>query len=75
MQANFAARCSWCFRTFAAFVFAALTLFFAPIAHAQTTVNYTTQTGNFNSLLTERNNNPPYAGTYNNGATELASIS
>ena len=30
------------------------------------------QTGNFNSLLTERNNNPPYAGTYNNGATELA---
>ncbi len=36
------------------------------------TVTYTTQTGNFNSLLTERNNNPPYAGTYNNGATELA---
>lgn len=29
------------------------------------------QTGNFNSLLNERNNNPPYAGTYNNGATEL----
>jgi fibronectin-binding autotransporter adhesin len=72
MQANFAARWSWCFRTFAAFVFAALTLIFSPITHAQTTVNYTTQTGNFNSLLTERNNNPPYAGTYNNGATELA---
>lgn len=36
------------------------------------TVTYTMQTGNFNSLLTERNNNPPYAGTYNNGATELA---
>ena len=36
------------------------------------TVTYTMQTGNFNSLQTERNNNPPYAGTYNNGATELA---
>ena len=72
MQANFAARWSRCFRADAAFVFASLTLFFAPIARAQTTVNYTTQTGNFNSLLTERNNNPPYAGTYNNGATELA---
>ena len=35
------------------------------------TVNYTMQTGNFNSLQTERNNNPPYAGTYNNGATEI----
>ena len=40
-------------------------------AHAAT-VDYTTQTGNFNSLLTEKNNNPPYAGTYDNGATELA---
>ena len=36
------------------------------------TVTYTMQTGNFNSLQTERNNNPPYSGTYNNGATELA---
>ena len=38
------------------------------------TVTYTMQTGNFNSLQTERNNNPPYAGTYNynNGSTELA---
>jgi autotransporter-associated beta strand protein len=35
------------------------------------TVNYTMQTGNFNSLQTERNNNPPYSGTYNNGATEI----
>ena len=35
------------------------------------TVNYTMQTGNFNSLQTERNNNPPYTGTYNNGATEI----
>ncbi|MFM7205882.1 MAG: beta strand repeat-containing protein [Planctomycetaceae bacterium] len=40
-------------------------------ASAQT-VTYTTQTGNFNALQTERNTNPPYAGTYNNGATELA---
>ncbi|MEN9964856.1 MAG: hypothetical protein RL582_1951, partial [Bacteroidota bacterium] len=39
---------------------------------AQTTVVYTTQTGNFNTLNTERNFNPPYAGTYNNGASELA---
>ena len=38
----------------------------------QTTVTYTMQTGNFNSLQTERNNNPPYSGSYNNGATELA---
>jgi len=41
-----------------------------PKSQAQT-VNYTMQTGNFNSLLNERNNNPPYTGTYNNGATEL----
>ena len=39
---------------------------------AQTTVTYAMQTGNFNSLQTERNNNPPYSGTYNNGATEMA---
>lgn len=38
---------------------------------AQTTVNYTMQTGNFNSLLTEKNNNPPYAGTYNNNTSEI----
>ena len=46
------------------------------ITHIETvdaaTVTYTMQTGNFNSLQTERNNNPPYAGTYNNGSTELA---
>ncbi|MBU6221852.1 MAG: autotransporter-associated beta strand repeat-containing protein [Planctomycetes bacterium] len=41
------------------------------VASAQT-VTYTTQTGNFNALLTEKNNLPPYAGTYNNGVTELA---
>ena len=35
------------------------------------TVTYTMQTGNFNSTLTEKNNNPPYAGVYNNTATEL----
>jgi len=35
------------------------------------TVTYTMQTGNFNSLLLEKNNNPPYAGTYNNTASEL----
>ena len=29
------------------------------------------QTGNFNSLLTEKNTSPPYAGTYNNGASEI----
>jgi hypothetical protein len=37
----------------------------------QTTVTYAMQTGNFNSLQTERNNNPPYSGSYNNTATEL----
>ncbi|MFZ9940914.1 MAG: beta strand repeat-containing protein, partial [Luteolibacter sp.] len=36
------------------------------------TVTYTMQTGNFNSLQTQNNNNAPYAGTYNNGGTELA---
>ena len=41
------------------------------VASAQT-VTYTTQTSNFNTLLTEKNNIPPYAGTYNNGATEMA---
>ena len=41
-----------------------------PKSHAQP-VNYTLQTSNFNSLLNERSNNPPYSGTYNNGATEL----
>jgi len=39
---------------------------------AQTTTIYTMQTDNFNFLFTEKNTNPPYAGTYNNGATELA---
>lgn len=38
---------------------------------SQTNVTYTMQTGNFNALPTEKNNNPPYAGTYNNGATEI----
>ena len=36
------------------------------------TVTYTMQTTNFNSLLTEKNNNPPYAGTYNSSASEIA---
>lgn len=35
------------------------------------TETYTTQTANINQTRTERNNNPPYAGTYDNGA-ELA---
>ncbi|MFZ4059128.1 MAG: beta strand repeat-containing protein, partial [Ferruginibacter sp.] len=39
--------------------------------HGQTTVTYTTNTANFNTINTEKNNNPPYGGTYNNGA-ELA---
>jgi hypothetical protein len=47
-------------------------LFLSVGVWGQTTVTYTMQTGNFNSLQTERNNNPPYTGTYNNGATELA---
>ena len=40
-------------------------------AHGQT-VTYSTQTASFNALLTENNNGPPYAGTYDNSATELA---
>lgn len=39
--------------------------------NSQTTVTYTMQTGNFNSLQQEKNNNPPYSGTYNNTATEI----
>lgn len=35
-------------------------------------VTYTTQTGAFNALLTEKNNTPPYGGTYNNGGLEVA---
>ncbi|MEY3480947.1 MAG: toxins and related Ca2+-binding domain [Verrucomicrobiota bacterium] len=52
---------------------AAVALFFALIVSPAlaATVSYTMQTGNFNSLQTEKNNNPPYAGTFNNGATEL----
>lgn len=50
----------------------ALCLFFpAAGLRAQVSVGYTMQTGNFNSLQTEKNNNPPYGGTFNNGATEL----
>ena len=44
----------------------------SPSVVSAQTVTYTTQTGNFNSLLTEKNNSPPYAGTYDNSATELA---
>ena len=45
-----------------------------PKSHAQTTVNYTMQTGNFNALQTQNNNggSGSYAGTYNPNATELA---
>lgn len=39
----------------------------APSLCCGQTVTYSTQTGNFNALQTERNNGPPYAGTYNNG--------
>lgn len=41
-------------------------------ALAQLTIIYTTQRANFNSFLVQNNNAPPYAGAYNNGATELA---
>ncbi len=40
-------------------------------AQAVQTVTYTMQTGNFNSLLTERNFAPPYAGVVNSGAAEI----
>lgn len=40
-------------------------------AHGQT-VTYPTQTASFNALLSENNNAPPFAGTYDNTATELA---
>ena len=53
-------------------IFIAIFIIGVNVGVGQTTVTYTMQTGNFNSLNTERNNNPPYAGTYNNGATELA---
>jgi autotransporter-associated beta strand protein len=49
-----------------------LTAITCKFSAGQTTVNYTIQTGNFNSLLTEKNNNPPYAGTYNHSVTEIA---
>lgn len=41
-------------------------------ASNQAVESYVMQTGNMNALLTEKNNGPPYAGTYDNGATELA---
>jgi autotransporter-associated beta strand protein len=46
------------------------TAFSANIALGET-VTYTMQTGFFNSLQTERNNEPPFAGIFNNGATEV----
>ena len=72
MQANSVLKVVRVLRHATALFFTAFALFATPLSFAQTTVTYTMQTGNFNSLLTERNNNPPYAGTYNNGATELA---
>lgn len=35
-------------------------------------MTYSTQTASFNALLSENNNAPPFAGTYDNTATELA---
>lgn len=49
----------------------------APLLSVQgiaATVTYDTQTANFNSLLTQNNSGPPYAGTYDNTATELANF-
>jgi len=71
MQANSVLLLDRALRHAKAVGFTVFAFFAAPVSYAQTTVNYTMQTGNFNSLLTERNNNPPYSGTYNNGATEL----
>jgi autotransporter-associated beta strand protein len=54
--------------------FAALTSLcsiFAAASLNAADVTYTMQTGNFNSLLNEKANNPPSAGTFNNGATEI----
>jgi autotransporter-associated beta strand protein len=41
-------------------------------ASNQASETYTMQTGSFNAFQEEKNNNPPYAGTYNNSASELA---
>ena len=71
MQANCGLLGKASFTVFQILASAALVFHFASFAGAQTTVGYTMQTGNFNALQTERNNNPPYSGTYNNGATEL----
>lgn len=46
------------------------TAFSANIALGET-VTYTMQTGFFNSLQTEKNNDPPYSGVVNNGVTEV----
>lgn len=40
-------------------------------ASAQVTENYTMQVANFNTLHTERNFNPPNAGTFNQGGSEI----
>ena len=48
----------------------ALTFCAVPALHSAA-VTYTMQTNNFNSLQTEKNNIPPYAGTFSNSATEL----
>lgn len=40
-------------------------------ASAQSTVTYNMQLGNFNSQQTQNNNNPPYAGNFNNNSSEI----
>lgn len=58
----------------AVFFLAIFSCLVIPKSHAQTTVTYTMQTGNFNAFQTQNNNggSGPYAGTYNPNATELA---
>ena len=53
------------------FLMRAVALLASATSALAVTTTYTTQTASMNQLRTEKNNSPPYAGTYDNGS-ELA---
>jgi len=52
-------------------LFLVFSLLFTGLSFAQVTENYQMQTGNFNQSFTEKNTSPPFAGTFDNGSSEI----
>jgi hypothetical protein len=52
-------------------LFCALAFLISSFGFGQVTENYQMQTGNFNANFTEKNNAPPFAGTFDNGGAEI----